>query len=126
MSAQALVPVAEYMRMSTDVQPNSIAVQSEANRRYAALHNFEIVASYSDLGKSGMKIKNLPGLRQMIQDVVGGEVRFKAIIVYDVSRWGRFPDTDEAACYEFLCRTAGVPIHYCAEQFGSDCTMSNS
>jgi DNA invertase Pin-like site-specific DNA recombinase/DNA-binding winged helix-turn-helix (wHTH) protein len=125
MSVQALAPAAEYTRMSTDDQPNSIAFQREAIQRYASLHNFEVVTSYSDPGKSGMEIKHRPGLRKLIQDVVGGEVRFKAIIVYDVSRWGRFQDTDEAACYEFLCRTAGVPIHYCAEQFANDCTMSN-
>jgi DNA invertase Pin-like site-specific DNA recombinase/DNA-binding winged helix-turn-helix (wHTH) protein len=112
--------------MSTDDQPNSIAFQREAIQRYATLHNFEVVTSYSDPGKSGMEIKHRPGLCQLIQDVVAGEVRFKAIIVYDVSRWGRFQDTDEAACYEFLCRTAGAPIHYCAEQFANDCTMSNT
>lgn len=39
------------------------------------------------------------------------------MLVYDVSRWGRFQDTDEAAHYEFLCKSAGVPIHYCAESF---------
>jgi DNA invertase Pin-like site-specific DNA recombinase/DNA-binding winged helix-turn-helix (wHTH) protein len=126
MSAQALVPAAEYTRMSTDDQPNSIAFQKQAIRRYAAMHNFEVVTSYSDPGKSGMEIKHRPGLRQLIQDAVGGKVRFKAIIVYDVSRWGRFQDTDEAACYEFVCRTAGVPVHYCAETFANDCTMSNA
>jgi len=40
---------------------------------------------------------------------------FKAVLVYDVSRWGRFQDTDESAHYEFLCKRAGVPIYYCAE-----------
>ena len=42
------------------------------------------------------------------------------VLVYDVSRWGRYQDTDEAAHYEFLCKRAGVPIHYCAEQFPND------
>jgi hypothetical protein len=42
---------------------------------------------------------------------------------YDVSRWGRFQDTDEAAHYEFLCKSAGVPIHYCAEAFANDGTL---
>jgi DNA invertase Pin-like site-specific DNA recombinase/DNA-binding winged helix-turn-helix (wHTH) protein len=126
MPAQALTPAAEYVRMSTDDQPNSIFFQTEAIRRYAATHGFEVVATYSDPGKSGVEIKHRPGLQKLIQDVVGGEVKFSAIIVYDVSRWGRFQDTDEAACYEFLCRKAGVPIHYCAEQFANDFTMSNT
>lgn len=38
----------------------------------------------------------------------------------DVSRWGRFQDVDEAAHYEFLCRSAGIPVRYCAEPFEND------
>ena len=50
----------------------------------------------------------------------------EAILVYDVSRWGRFQDTDEAAHYEFLCKSAGVPIHYCAETFANDGSLPSS
>jgi DNA invertase Pin-like site-specific DNA recombinase len=59
------------------------------------------------------------GLRQLLQDVVG-ETNYRAILVYDVSRWGRFQDTDESAHYEFLCKSAGVPVHYCAQTFAND------
>ena len=45
---------------------------------------------------------------------------FKSILVYDVSRWGRFQDADESAYYEYICRQAGVSVHYCAEQFEND------
>ena len=37
-----------------------------------------------------------------------------------MSRWGRFQDADESAYYEYLCRQAGVQVHYCAEQFEND------
>lgn len=120
MLAQALIPAAEYVRMSTDDQPNSIAYQTEAIRRYAAKLGFEVVATYSDPGRSGVEIKHRPGLRQLLQDVVGGHARYRVILVYDVSRWGRFQDVDESAHYEFVCRSAGVPVHYCAEQFEND------
>ncbi|MDZ4370808.1 MAG: recombinase family protein, partial [Phenylobacterium sp.] len=40
--------------------------------------------------------------------------------VFDVSRWGRFQDPDEAAHYEFVCREAGVRIAYTAEPFADD------
>jgi hypothetical protein len=33
------------------------------------------------------------------------------VLVDDVSRGGRFPDADEAAHYEFLCKTAGIQVH---------------
>jgi hypothetical protein len=47
-------------------------------------------------------------------------------LVYDVSRWGRFQDTDESAYYEYLCKKAGMKVAYCAEQFDNDCTMMSS
>jgi hypothetical protein len=43
-----------------------------------------------------------------------------------VSRWGRFQDPDEAAHYEFLCASSGIPLNYCAEQFSNDGTASSS
>src|SRR5205823_7066194 len=45
---------------------------------------------------------------------------FSVILVYDVSRWGRFQDADESAYYEYLCKQAGIEVHYCAEQFEND------
>lgn len=126
MHAPTPIPAAQYLRMSTDDQPNSIPFQKDAIRIYAQNHGFEVIATYSDPGKSGIEIKHRPGLRKLIQDVVGGHVQFKVILVYDISRWGRFQDTDESAHYEFLCRKAGVPIHYCAEQFANDGTMPNA
>jgi DNA invertase Pin-like site-specific DNA recombinase len=56
----------------------------------------------------------------MIQDVEAGEPGFSVILVYDVSRWGRFQDADESAYYEYRCRRAKIAVHYCAEQFAND------
>ena len=61
-----------------------------------------------------------PGTRPLIDDVAGGAANFEAILVYDISRWGRFQDADESAYYEYICRRAGIAIHYCAEQFEND------
>ncbi|MGA8234994.1 MAG: recombinase family protein, partial [Candidatus Sulfotelmatobacter sp.] len=78
-----------------------------------------VVITYFD-AKTGLVFKQRAGLRQMLQDVVAGNAPYRAVLVYDVSRWGRFQDTDESAHYEFLCKSAGVPVHYCAEQFEND------
>ena len=51
-------------------------------------------------------------LRSMIDDVQTGNANFDAILVYDVSRWGRFQDTDESAYYEYLCKRAGIDVHF--------------
>jgi DNA invertase Pin-like site-specific DNA recombinase len=125
MSATNLEPAAQYVRMSTEHQQYSLENQSDAIRAYAALHNFEVIQTYSDSAKSGVILRNRPGLQQLLKDVVGASASYCAILVYDVSRWGRFQDTDEPAHYEFLCRSAGIPVHYCAETFANDGTLAS-
>ncbi len=111
------LPAAEYVRMSTEHQKYSTENQSDAIREYAKRNGFEIVRTYADAGKSGLKIEGRDALLQLIADVESGAADFNAILVYDVSRWGRFQDADESAYYEYLCRRAGIAVHYCAEQF---------
>src|SRR5579864_2019508 len=117
---------AQYLRMSTEHQQYSIANQSAAIALYAAAHNTGIIRSFVDEGKSGTTIKKRQGLKDLLCIVESGEADFDQILVYDVSRWGRFPDTDESAHYEYLCKRAGITVHYCAEQFENDnSTTSN-
>jgi DNA invertase Pin-like site-specific DNA recombinase len=75
---------------------------------------------YADSGKSGLHIDGRKALRRLIRDVESGQADFSVILVYDVSRWGRFQDADESAYYEYICRRAGISVHYCAEQFNND------
>lgn len=112
-----IVRAAQYLRMSTDHQRYSIANQSAAIAVYAAAKRMVIVRSYVDAGKSGLHIKGREALQELIATVQSGTADFRYILVYDVSRWGRFQDADEPAHYEFLCKQAGIEIIYCAEQF---------
>lgn len=111
---------AQYVRMSTDMQSYSIENQSKSIALYAARRGLTIVRSYEDAGKSGLGIEGRTALRELMQDVRSGTADFSTILVYDVSRWGRFQDADESAYYEFLCKEAGVTVEYCAEQFSND------
>lgn len=113
---------AQYVRMSTDYQQYSTANQKAAIAAYAASHGIEIVVTYEDSGKSGLTINGRPALRQLIADVAAGQDVFDMILVYDVSRWGRFQDADESAHLEYLCRLGGVRLEYCAEPFSNDGT----
>jgi DNA invertase Pin-like site-specific DNA recombinase len=106
--------------MSTEHQQYSTSNQMDALREYAKRHGLEIVKEYSDEGKSGLSIQGRNALAQMIRDVQNVQPGFSHILVYDVSRWGRFQDADESAHLEFICRKAGVTVHYCAEQFEND------
>lgn len=111
---------AEYLRMSTDRQDFSIEFQAAANREYARVHGYEVVRTYRDLGISGLGIEGRGGLKSLLADVVGGNAPFSVVLTYDVSRWGRFQDTDESAHYEFICRSAGARVEYVAEPFAND------
>lgn len=111
---------AEYVRMSTDHQQYSIANQSAAIALYAAAHNLGIIRSFVDGGKTGVTIKRRKGLQDLLDIVESGMADFSVVIAYDVSRWGRFPDADESAHYEYVCKRAGISVRYCAEQFEND------
>jgi len=112
--------------MSTDYQRYSIENQAAVIAAYAQAHDLSIVRTYRDEGESGLKLKNRPGLIQLLDDVRSGHADFDHILVYDVSRWGRFQDVDESAHYEFVCKQVGIKVAYCAEQFDNDGSMLSS
>lgn len=76
-----------------------------------------VVRTYADEGRSGVTMKGREALKSLIADVQQGRADFEAVLVYDVSRWGRFQDADESAYYEFICKSAGISVIYCAELF---------
>ena len=114
------MPAVAYVRMSTEHQQYSTENQLDRIKDYAARRGMEIIHVYADAGKSGLSVKGRESLRQMIADVESGSAKFKCILVYDVSRWGRFQDADESGYYEYICKRAGIVVHYCAEQFEND------
>ena len=106
--------------MSTEHQRYSTENQADVIRIYAEAHGFTVVRTYADAGKSGLRIEGRNALKALIRDVESGKADYKAILVYDVSRWGRFQDADESAFYEHTCKRAGIAVHYCAEEFDND------
>jgi DNA invertase Pin-like site-specific DNA recombinase len=117
---RAIVRAAEYVRMSTEHQKYSTENQADALRQFAERRGIEIVRKYADEGKSGLRLDGRDALKQLINDVQAGTADFDTILVYDVSRWGRFQDADESAYYEYICKRPGISVQYCAEQFGND------
>jgi DNA invertase Pin-like site-specific DNA recombinase len=106
--------------MSTEHQQYSTENQRQVIRQYAEARGIEIVRTYADAGKSGLRLDGRDALKELIQTVEKGAADFSAILVYDVSRWGRFQDADESAYYEYICRRAKIDVHYCGEQFEND------
>jgi DNA invertase Pin-like site-specific DNA recombinase len=124
--AATLIRAAQYVRMSTEHQKYSTDNQSAAIRKYAAKRGFEIVRTYADEGKSGLKLDGRDALKQLLSDVENRCADYTVVLVYDVSRWGRFQDPDEAAAIELMCKRAGIQVHYCAEQFENDGSIGSS
>src|SRR5207253_9296947 len=110
----------------TDDQSNSIENQASVLAAYAQVRNLSIARTYRDEGESGLKIKNRAGLTQLIEDVRLGQADFGHILVFDVSRWGRFQDIDESAHYEFICKQRGIKVAYCGEEFDNDGSLISS
>src|SRR5260221_1232150 len=87
---QAPLRAAQYVRMSTEHQQFSTANQIDKIRQYAQQRGIEIVATYADEGRSGLSLDGRPELQRLLQDVASGAAKFRTILIYDVSRSGRF------------------------------------
>lgn len=113
----------EYVRMSTAGQDQSLELQRQAIAAYALAHGHNIVRSYSDAGISGVTLQGRKGLQALLRDVMSEQRDFDFILVYDVSRWGRFQSSDESAYYEHHCRLNGAEVIYVAEPFKNDSSI---
>ncbi|MDP3748408.1 MAG: recombinase family protein [Phenylobacterium sp.] len=111
------IPAVAYLRMSTSRQPDSLAHQQAAIDAFARDRGYRVLRAYADSAVSGVVAATRPAFRELLGAVLGGRADFAAVLVYDVSRWGRFQDPDEAAHYEFLAACEGVRIIYFAEAF---------
>lgn len=73
-------------------------------------HGITIVRSFIEAGKSGVGIQSRDALQDLLRTVESGQADFSTILVYDVSRWGRFQEPDEGAYYKYRCIRANVSV----------------
>ena len=125
-SKTALIPAAQYLRMSDEHQRYSLPNQMAAITRYAEQRGFEIVQTYADEGRTGLKRKGRKALNALLGDVQAGRNAFKALLILDVSRWGRYQNPDEFAHYDFICWEAGLDVRFCVEAFENDGSPGSS
>jgi DNA invertase Pin-like site-specific DNA recombinase len=111
---------AQYVRMSTEHQQYSTHNQADKIREYAEKRGIAIVRTYADEGKCGLSLGGRAALQQLIADVEQGSADFSLVLVYDVSRWGRFQDADESAFWEYRLKQKNIHVAYVAEQFEND------
>ena len=120
------IPAVAYVRMSTDHQKYSTENQLDIIRDYATARGLQILRVFEDSGRSGLRLDGREALQNLMAEVRTGQADFKAILVYDVSRWGRFQDADEGAYHEHVCSRAGIRVHYCGEQFENDGSIGSN
>ena len=72
------VRAAQYVRMSTEHQKYSTENQADIIAQYAARRGFEIVRTYEDAGKSGLRLDGRLSLQTLIADVRSGSADFEA------------------------------------------------
>lgn len=118
--------VAYYRHSAEDKQENSVLIQSKDTEKLLAEHNVELIHWDADEGVSGLDAKR-PGFERLINDYVlnPDAPKFTYVCVYDVSRWGRFQDEDEAGYWEFLCRKHGKKVIYVSHGWPQDNEESN-
>ena len=112
--------VALYIRRSTNerLQADSLKVQDQILRAYAREHGMEIVETFTD-SASGTSTKHRAAFLRMVEKITH-RAPFEAVLVRDVSRFGRFFDMDEGAFFEVLFLGHGVRTVYCEEAFAQD------
>ncbi|HSW46241.1 MAG TPA: recombinase family protein [Phycisphaerae bacterium] len=109
-----------YYRHSAEIgQENSVEIQQDNVRAFAARHNLEIVEEFADRGKSGLNAEGRPAFTKMME-MVRSRQDVALVLALDVSRWGRFQDTDLSAHYESLCTQSGKQVIYTNIGFTKD------
>lgn len=110
--------IAYYRHSAEDKQENSVAIQRQHTHKFAENNNIEIIHEESDEGKSGLSA-NRPGFGRLFDEWIlnPNTQEFDYVLVYDVSRWGRFQNQDEAAFWEFQCRDRGKQVIYVSRGF---------
>jgi DNA invertase Pin-like site-specific DNA recombinase len=113
--------VAYYRHSAEDKQENSVPLQRDFVHDLLRKNDIEIIHEEADEGVSGLTA-NRPGFNRLFKDWVLNPIapRFDYVIVYDVSRWGRFEDADEAGYYEFQCKQSGKEVVYARRGFSTE------
>ncbi len=120
-SAKRRKAVAYYRHSAEDKQENSVPLQRDFVHELLKKHDIEIIHEEADEGVSGLTA-NRPGFSRLFQNWIlnPSAPQFDYVVVYDVSRWGRFEDADEAGYYEFKCKQAGKEVVYARRGFSTE------
>lgn len=102
-----------YCRYSAqDRQENSTPIQRDQVPEWATMNGVEISHEFSAAGKSGLNAEGRPAFTQMMDEWVKQRKDFADVRCLDVSRWGRFQDSDLSAQFSAECRKNNKQVVY--------------
>src|SRR5437867_12288655 len=85
----ALRPAVGYLRRSTNRQEQSIGDQKAAIERHAREQGYAILRFYTDDAISGTSTDARRAFQKPLQDAQSDACDFRAVLVYDIKRFGR-------------------------------------
>jgi len=112
-----LIPVVAYLRMSTEMQDCSIEHQRAYIQRFAAKNGFVIIREYIDEACTGTAVEYRPSFQQMVAEIEAGNADFEAVLVYDMSRFGRFQIETEGPYYQHKLRMQQIRLIQCTKEY---------
>ena len=113
--------VAYYRHSAQDRQENSVEIQQDQVRKFASDNKIEIIQEFIDRGKTGLVTEGREAFQTMLRDYIqSGTLEFDYVLVLDVSRWGRYQNTDISAYYTGLCAMHGKHVSYTSIGFTAE------
>ncbi|MCX6996613.1 MAG: recombinase family protein [Kiritimatiellaeota bacterium] len=113
--------VAYYRHSAQDRQENSVEIQQDQVRKFAEDNGIQIIEEFVDRGKTGLVTEGREAFQLMLRDYIQtAKYDFNYVLVLDVSRWGRYQNTDISAYYTGLCAMNGKHVIYTSIGFSSE------
>jgi hypothetical protein len=111
-SALGVRAIAYYRHSAQDRRENSIPIQQDQVREWAAKNGVHIIHEFADADKSGLNAEGRPAFTEMMEEWVKKRSDFDYVLCLDVSRSGRFQDIDLSAQFSAECRRHRTQIIY--------------
>ncbi|UCB57049.1 MAG: recombinase family protein [Candidatus Omnitrophota bacterium] len=107
-----------YLRKSTDLQETSLEQQKEKILLFAKQHSIKVIEFFAEEA-CGENVEGRPQFRKMIECCKLKD-DFQYVLVYDISRWGRFTNPKEAVYWEVEVERADKKVVFVSEGFKED------
>jgi len=107
-----------YLRKSTDMQETSLEQQRKDILVFANASGIKVIRFFEEEA-CGENVQGRPQFRAMIERCKSKEV-FQYVLVYDISRWGRFENPKESVYWEVEVEKAKRKVVFVSEGFKED------